>query len=102
MKLKDSTVKIQGITTELLFGLIIAGQVYKDNGQELVITSLNDGSHSETSLHYSGNGADLRTNYFTNEQTLSVAKTIKERLGIDYDVVIESNHIHLEYQPRKR
>lgn len=102
MKTKDSSVKIQGIRTELLFGLIVADQVYKEYGKELVITSLNDGNHSVTSLHYSGCAADLRTNYFTPNECIKVEHEIKERLGIDYDVIFETNHIHLEYQPRKR
>ncbi len=100
MRIKDSSVKIQGISTELLFALIVADQVYKETGQELVITSLNDGKHSVTSLHYSGNAGDVRI--YRDGKDQQRRDMIKERLGIDYDVILEGNHIHIEYQPRRR
>ena len=101
MRLKDNSVKIQGISPELLFGLIVADRVYENHGRELVITSLNDGKHSKTSLHYSGNAGDLRTYYFTIDETIIVRNEIKERLGNDYDVIIDGDHIHLEFQPKR-
>lgn len=101
MKLKDSTVNPFGMTAELLFGLIIADQVWKENGKELVVTSLNDGKHSVTSLHYSGNAADLRTRYFSDPEL--IAGLLREKLqNTDYDVVVESGHIHFEYQPKRK
>jgi hypothetical protein len=103
MRLKDDTVRIQGITTELKFGLDVASYVYEKHGKELVITSGSEFStrHSETSLHYSGNAVDLRTSYFRSGEVDIVKAEIKERLGRDFDVVIESTHIHLEYQPKR-
>ncbi len=101
MILKDGVV-ISGIRTELLFALNVCDGVYSTYGEELVITSLNDGKHSDTSLHYSCSGADLRTRYFTVPETKLVAEDIRSRLGIDFDVVVEKDHIHLEYQPRRR
>ena len=101
MNLKEG-VQIQGATTELLFGLIVANQVYSDFGYELTVTSLLDGKHSLSSLHYSGNAGDLRTRNVAPEDRPPIRDKIKENLGIDYDVVLESTHIHLEYQPRRR
>ncbi len=101
MKLKTG-VCVHGISTELLMGLTIAATVYDNNGQELVVTSLNDSTHGKTSLHYSGNAADLRTHYFSKDVARKVRSEIDSRLGPDYDVILESNHIHLEYQPKRR
>lgn len=101
MILKEG-VNVHGISTELLLGLTVAATVYDQYGEELVVTSLNDSRHSRTSLHYSGNAADLRTNYFDRETQLKVVAEIKRRLGPDYDVVLEKDHIHLEYQPKRR
>ena len=100
MILKEG-VKIQGISTELLFGLNVADGVYKDHGQELTITSLLDGKHSSTSLHYSGNAGDLRTRDVPKELHQPIRDDIKSKLGIDFDVILESDHIHMEYQPRR-
>ena len=103
MRLKDDTVRIQGIRTELLFAIMVADEIYKNHGKELVITSGSEFStrHSTTSLHYSGSAVDLRTNYFRSGEVDIVRAEIKERLGRDFDVVIESTHIHLEYQPKR-
>lgn len=96
-------VNVQGIRPELIIAIIVCNDVYIENDKELVITSVNDGKHSNTSLHYSGCAIDLRTHYFENEaEVVEVADQIKDRLGIDYDVIVEDDHIHLEYQPRRK
>ena len=91
-----------GIKSELLLALTVADSVWARNGQELVITSLNDGKHSQTSLHYAGCAADLRIWNFTDVD--AVAEILREDLGRnpDFDVVVETDHIHLEYQPKYR
>lgn len=94
-------VKVQGIRPELILAIIVADGVYASLGQELVITSLLDGTHSNTSLHYTGCGVDFRTRFFTQEEAEKARNDISARLTSDYDVILESNHIHLEYQPRK-
>lgn len=102
MRLKDSSVQIQGIRPEMMFAIIVADQEYTKLGHELVITSINDGAHSLTSLHYSGCAIDMRTSMLTIKEAQHVTLKIKEKLGLDYDVLYETNHIHLEFQPRKR
>ena len=92
-------VNIQGMSTELLFGLNVADAVYKELGYELTVTSVLDGRHSLTSLHYAGNAADLRTRGISNPQ--AIVDMLKARLGVNFDVLLESNHIHIEYQPRR-
>lgn len=93
-----------GIRPELLLALMVADQVWRNHGQELVVTSLNDSRHSRTSLHYAGAAADLRTHYFTDKIKALVAAELREALGQnpDYDVVLESDHIHIEFQPKLR
>lgn len=94
-------VKVQGIRQELILAIIVADGVYTSIGKELVITSLLDGTHSNTSLHYTGCGVDFRTRYFTESEAKKARDDISGRLTSDYDVLLESNHIHVEYQPRK-
>jgi len=79
----------------------VANDVYNMYGQELVITSVCDGKHSYTSLHYTGCAFDCRIRYFTTDEQLNVALDIQNRLGKDFDVIAETDHIHIEYQPRK-
>lgn len=102
MIIKDKSVEFQNLSPQLLLGLIIVDQVMQKHGQEAVITSLNDAYHSNTSLHYNGNGADLRSRTFSNPEI--ILQECKEALGFspDYDIVLEYNHFHLEYQPKRR
>ena len=100
MRLKDNSVKTAGMRTELLLAAIVADQVYKDYGLDFVITSVTDGKHSATSLHYVGAAFDCRI--YPNQDNEKLAKEIKRRLNIDYDVVLEGDHIHVEFQVRYR
>lgn len=70
--------------------------VYQKFGVEAVITSGRDGKHMEGSLHYQGKAFDLRTWHVIEE----VAKQLRTYLGKDYDVIVEKDHIHCEYDPK--
>ena len=98
MQLKKG-VSVKGIRPELLLGLTIASDVYKKLGEDLVITAVTDGKHKRGSLHFLGLGADLRTRFFSDNGK-NATKLLKEALGDEFDVVLEKDHIHLEYQPK--
>ena len=74
-------------------------------GYDFVITSGSDGRHSRNSLHYSDMAVDIRTrlstpgSFFAEEIQLRIKSDLEKYLGPDYDVVIESSHLHLEYDP---
>jgi len=69
--------------------------------QDVVITSGIDGVHREGSKHYSLNAIDVRTNNFpTAKSKLIFQDSVKVRLGPDYDVVLEPDHLHIEYDPK--
>jgi hypothetical protein len=103
MKLKTGVITT-GVAPELIVALMVAAAVWRRHGQELVVTSLNDSRHSVSSLHYAGAAADLRTHYFQEGIADQVAADLRQSLGNnpDYDVVVESDHIHLEWQPKRR
>jgi len=63
---------------------------------EVVITSTYEGTHSPRSLHYADLAIDIRKPGTVNE----LVATLKSRLGSDYDVVDEHDHIHIEYDPK--
>jgi len=91
----------RGMSTEILLAVIVANDVYTGMGVDLVLTSIVDGSHSRGSRHYQGDAIDLRTrNFPTDADAKTASDRIRERLGADYDVVLEGNHIHVEYDPK--
>jgi hypothetical protein len=92
-------IKLLGIRPELMMGLNVAASVYLEVGEVLVVTSVTDGKHKKSSLHHAGQAADLRTRYFDNATIVQVAEMLRGRLTNEFNVVVESDHIHLEYQP---
>ena len=66
--------------------------------EELVITSTYEGNHGLGSLHYCNDAIDMR---LPGNNVGLVVGEIKEKLGKDYDVVQEGNHIHIEWDPKR-
>jgi hypothetical protein len=64
--------------------------------EELVITSTYEGNHSEGSLHYCDEAADIRR----PSKPDAVVREIKRELGPDYDVILYNALIHIEYDPK--
>jgi hypothetical protein len=100
VKLKKG-VRITGIRPELVLGLTIAESVWLSHGEELVVTSVIDSSHSEHSRHYIGCAADLRTRYFAEGQSQQVGKQLQHALGDDFFVLVEKTHIHMSFKPKE-
>ena len=93
-------VVVTGIRPELLLGVIVAERVYERNHYPLTITSLSDGEHRPNSLHYKGFAADLRTRDVAMPLLGVITRELKEALGRDYDVVLEGDHLHLEFDKK--
>lgn len=70
-------------------------------GHDATITSARDGEHMEGSRHDSGEAIDLRTRDMDRETAEQITRDLQQELGRDYDVEIEKNHIHVEYDPEK-
>lgn len=66
------------------------------HGEDLIITSKRDGAHSDGSLHPQGDAFDFRP-----LKTVTIAD-IHKALGLDYDIINESNHWHAEYDPKAK
>jgi len=98
IRLKDGA-RVAGIQPPLLLALIIADQVYGIQSEQCVVTSVSDSKHMPGSLHYIGQAADLRMPGLNAKA--AVLAELKSRLGSDYDVLIEADHIHVEYQPKR-
>lgn len=67
---------------------------------DIVITSGTDGKHMKGSKHYSGDALDLRRSNIPTKLLDTYLTRLRGRLGEDYDVVLEKDHIHVEYDPK--
>lgn len=90
-------VRAAGIRPEIVLAIQVAEGIWHAQGRELVVTSLTDGHHSRTSLHYAGAAADFRIWDIDAERA---SRELADALGEDYDVVFEGDHIHCEFQPK--
>lgn len=119
MKTKDTSVQtaFNPILTALLFAV---DRAYRDWNSELIITSGSEHSarHGKTSLHYAIPccAADTRTWELESNGTLIDAKTqyeeirkvrdifcIQQAIPSSWiDIILESNHIHIEFQPKRQ
>ena len=103
LRLKDNTINFANLQPQILIALQVAERVFNSFGKDCIITSANDGKHSQRSLHYAGAAIDLRTRHLASqEQAKDIASAIQGALNQDFDVVLESTHIHIEYQPKRR
>lgn len=67
---------------------------------DIVITSGTDSKHMPGSRHYSGDALDLRRSNIPPKWLDRYLTQLRGRLGSDYDVVLEHDHIHVEYDPK--
>ncbi len=96
-------VKLHDLRGPIILLIMIAHGIYQKNGHNLVVTSLNDGKHSTTSLHYDGAAVDLRTTAagILPDVIKKIHAELKKAVVKDFDVILEEDHIHVEYQPRR-
>lgn len=96
-------VDVRGVQPEVTAAMHVVDGVYTSHGvAETVVTSVKDSKHMVTSLHYKGLAFDLRLpsrSGAAGEADGAVTRTIRKRLGAQYDVVLESDHIHVEFDP---
>ena len=95
MNIKKGVV-LTGVRPEIVLAMNFVDLLYYTLGQDLVITSVLDGKHMENSLHYSGCAFDFR---LPEKNVNEIVLELRMELGNNYDVVLESDHIHVEFQP---
>lgn len=100
LKLKSS-VDLLGLSPQAALAAVVAYGVYDANDAlPCTITSGTDGPHSRSSLHHVGHAIDLRTRHLEAGEPNAIADDLRSCLGPSWDVVVESDHIHLEWQPQ--
>jgi len=83
--------------------IFICAKVYNGKNFDLVITSTDEGNHMEGSLHYQGLAIDIRTRRIPLVIIQNLYNEIKlslEKISEYFQVTLETNHIHIEYDRR--
>lgn len=118
--IKDESIKINNIDSNLFLVLQKLNSIAFQFGLKgFIITSGNDGQHGgsngSNSLHYKNRAIDLSFREAISNRIISgikvsssilhqqIQSTLNNKLEtLDFDVIIESNHIHIEYDPKQR
>jgi hypothetical protein len=109
MRIKPG-VDLRGLRPQMVIAALVAERLYATQGADadLMITSGREGTHMSGSLHYVGLAIDIRLPGSFTGQTSAVAKAkaktmvadLIAHLGAQYDVVLEVDHIHIEFDPK--
>ena len=54
----------------------------------------------KNSKHYKNEAIDIRTKDMSEQNKVLTKVWIQKWLGMNYDVILESDHIHIEYDPK--
>jgi len=111
-KANGQPASVAGLSSENLFAINVAKWLAFDWDIEFVLTSVTDGAHSSPrSKHYVQNGGhafDLRFWSIPASRREEFCAELRSRLGCqlvsgqwkgDYQVVLETTHIHVEFDP---
>ena len=90
-------VDISRLNREIRRGLGIAGEILKKYNEEIIITSTFEGNHGIGSLHYGNDAFDMR---LPEDFRGRFFNSVMDGLGKNYDVVVMSDHVHIEYDPK--
>jgi pantothenate kinase-related protein Tda10 len=90
----------KGVEPRLLVIACAAANAAQELGLSIVITSGTDGQHMIGSRHGDAAALDFRTRNLARAQVDAWMVAMRRRLGPDYDLVDEVDHIHVEYDPR--
>ena len=93
-------VRLTGLKPEAAIGVTIAGSVFSEHSEDMTITSCTEGKHSRKSLHYVGQAFDLRIRDMSKEKIADILRDIKAALGPEFDALLQTDHIHVEYDPK--
>jgi hypothetical protein len=92
-------VSLKGVRWQMFEAAVRVEGCYEKLGLECVITSGTDGQHIKGSLHYKGLALDFRKRTVPVAMRPKLLKAIRQALGPDYDVLEESDHVHVELDP---
>jgi len=90
-------VDLSGLHISMWYAIKVVCEVWE--GEEPVITSTWEGTHIPWSMHYRKRALDFRP---PKRPINDVIKELKVKLGRDYDVVWEYDHIHIEWDPKEK
>ena len=90
----------------MAFHFVVVQQVFSERGHDPMLTSADDGVHSDQSSHYRQEATDWRVHGIPMDDRVAIVEDLRSRLGPDFGVLHEAvgspnEHIHIQYKPRR-
>lgn len=95
-----SDVTLRLLAPQIVLAIVAVRDILLQRGYELLITAINDGKHLPKSKHYTGEAFDCRTSHINPEHRVPIRDQIAAALGPSYDVILEADHLHIEFDPQ--
>lgn len=90
----------KGIQPEMTGAFPIIENVFQSFGVEAILTSGTEGQHMPGSLHPKGFATDWRSRHVPDRFRPDLVEMLKEKLGKEFQVILEKDHIHIEFDPK--
>ncbi len=101
LKADPGGVRVRSPYVAMALLIAVVHETFRELGVDAIVTSVSDGRHSSTSLHYSGFAIDWRTRDLPDDLARTLLRDrIVSRLGVDYEIILESHHLHCAWEPR--
>jgi hypothetical protein len=91
-------VSLKGMQPEGITGIMLCLDAFYEAGLTMTLTSCRGGKHSDHSHHYKGLAWDIRVWDLVGRIDW-MCRNLREKLGPEYQVINEENHIHVEFDP---
>ena len=104
LRLRPS-VRLKDLHPAMVIAAMVVENAYRQVGKDCVITSANDSTHGQGSLHFKGKALDFRIKNLPANQRQAVVANIRDALPVtDFDILwedvgLDNEHLHVEYQP---
>ncbi|MCD6163748.1 MAG: hypothetical protein J7K40_15210 [candidate division Zixibacteria bacterium] len=106
ISLKDKTVKLAGLKSEMVMASILVSQVFEKYHLGTIITAgteefYPDGKriHMVGSKHITGEALDFRSRHIPDAVYSKLCSDIVDAVGGEYQLIKHENHLHLELDP---
>lgn len=98
---RKASVRFGGLKPELVLAIMIARDIYAQYHEDFRFTSVVDGEHGAVSYHRAGYGMDFNAPG-KQSVTIHILRDLKQKLGPEFDVVVEPDHWHVEFDVRRQ
>ena len=93
-------IDLANLTPQMALAATVVASIYREDFKaNLVVTSGRDGDHTHLP-HYLGYALDFRTRHLVPGDRACVQGRVQSALGDQYDVILEDDHLHVEFDPR--